>query len=121
MPVLTWRGADDWRAEQATVRSADGGFAARGVQLGVLPLPYPVDYRLDTGPAWRTRTLDVAASGEGWERSIHLARAADGGWTCEATATGAVDLPGPGGDTGPFAAAEDCDLGLSPLTNTMPI
>jgi hypothetical protein len=121
MPVLTWRGTDDWRAEQARVRCDDDGFTARGVQLGVVPLPYRVDYLLETGPAWRTRTLDVAASGEGWERTVRLAREVDGGWTCEATGTGVVDLPAPGGDSGPLEAAEDCDLGLSPLTNTMPI
>jgi hypothetical protein len=32
-----------------------------------------------------------------------------------------VKLPDPGGDMGPLKGALDCDLGLSPLTNLMPI
>ena len=121
MPVLTWTGTDDWRAEQAAVQLEEGRFSARGVQLGVLPLPYRLDYVLETGPNWRTRTLELAAAGDGWQRTLHLARAEDGGWTAEATGAGVVDLPAPGGGTAALEEAMDCDLGLSPLTNTMPI
>ena len=121
MPVLTWTGTDDWRAEQATVRLEEGRLAARGVQLGVVPLPYRLDYVLETGPDWRTRTLEVAAAGDGWQRTLHLTRAEDGGWTAGTTGSGVVDLPSPGGSTGALQEAVDCDLGLSPLTNTMPI
>ena len=32
-----------------------------------------------------------------------------------------MDLPSAGGDTAPLTGALDCDLGLSPLTNTMPV
>lgn len=34
---------------------------------------------------------------------------------------GDLDLFDAGGDPGPLAGALDCDLGLSPLTNTMPV
>jgi hypothetical protein len=121
MTVLTWAGTDQWRAESAAVRRAADGFTARGVQLGVDPLPYRVDYQLATAGGWVTRTLEVTAAGDGWERTLHLARDAHGQWTCEATARGNVPLPRPGGDAAALTGALDCDLGLSPLTNSMPI
>jgi hypothetical protein len=34
---------------------------------------------------------------------------------------GVLDRPAPGGDLALVAGALDCDLGLSPLTNTMPV
>jgi hypothetical protein len=40
------------------------------------------------------------------------------GWV---TRAGQVDLPAPGGGTAALGDALDCDLGLSPLSNTMPI
>jgi hypothetical protein len=38
-----------------------------------------------------------------------------------ADGAGDVALPPPGGDPAAFRGALDCDLGLSPLTNTMPV
>src|SRR3954471_5547382 len=98
MTVLTWAGTDQWRAESAAVRRAADGLTAQGVQLGVDPLPYRVDYHLDTAGGWVTRRLDVTAAGDGWQRTLHLSRDVHGGWTCEATARGEVSLPEPGGD-----------------------
>ena len=46
--VLVWSGTDRWRAESAEVHPEGDSFSARGVQLGVDPLPYRVDYQLDT-------------------------------------------------------------------------
>ncbi len=48
---------------------------------------------------------------------------ADGGgsWLLEAHADGEPDLPAPGGDAASLAGALDCDVGLSPVTNLMPI
>ena len=91
--VLTWAGTDQWRAESARVHHVGEAFIADGVQLGVEPLPYRVDYRLDTGGGWVTRTLDVSAGGAGWQRSVHLARDPDGRWTCDANARGHVTCP----------------------------
>jgi uncharacterized protein len=119
---LTWAGTDAWRAESAHLRTrADGSVVATGVQLGVDPLPYRLDYRLDLRADWVTRRLEVTAVGEGWERSARLARDDDGGWTYRQTAAGTPDLPDPGCDPGGLTEALDCDLGLSPLTNTMPV
>jgi uncharacterized protein len=119
--VLTWAGTDQWRSEFAAVRRAADGFTARGVQLGIDPLPYRVDYHLETTAGWVTRRLEVTAAGDGWQRTLHLTHDGHGQWTCEATARGDVPLPRPGGDAAALAGALDCDLGLSPLTNTMPI
>ena len=123
MPLtqLTWAGTDDWRAEQAHVRTDGDRLTASGVQLGVVPVPYRLDYRLGTAGRWVTRSLDVDVVGAGWRRSAHLARDDAGRWTYRAQAEGTVDLPGTGCDAGPLHGALDCDLGLSPLTNTMPI
>jgi hypothetical protein len=104
-----WAGTDEWRAESADVRPRADGFAATGVQLGITPGPYRLDYALETTAGWRTRTLRVTAAGDGWQRSLHLERGPDGRWSAD------------DGDHPELAGAEDCDLGLSPLTNTMPI
>jgi hypothetical protein len=121
MTLLIWAGTDEWQAESAEIHPAENHFAAHGVQLGASPLPYRLDYRLETVAGWVTGTFDVAVAGDGWRRSLHLARDAGGGWTCEAEAEGDPGLPPPGCDPGLLAAALDCDLGRSPLTNTMPV
>jgi hypothetical protein len=48
-------------AEAADVSMKQGQFAATGVKLGVGPVPYRVDYVLDTTAAWVTRTLQITA------------------------------------------------------------
>jgi uncharacterized protein len=119
---LTWAGSDAWRAESAYVRRRpDGSVVVTGVQLGVVPLPYRLDYRLAVRPDQVTDELEVTALGAGWRRSARLTRDGDGRWTYRATASGDVDLPEPGGDVAALDGALDCDLGLSPMTNTMPI
>jgi hypothetical protein len=109
VPVLMWAGTDEWRAETAEVRLHADRLTATGVQLGLTPEPYRLDYVLDTAAAWVTRTLRVTAAGDGWRRTLHLTRDADGRWSSD------------DGDLPALTGAADCDLGLSPLTNTMPI
>src|SRR3954465_3843694 len=93
VPVLIWAGTDEWRAETAHVRPAEGRFTATGVQVGIGPVPYRVDYALDTTAAWTTHTLQVTAAGDDWRRSLHLMRDSSGRWTCRAEDAGQVDLP----------------------------
>jgi uncharacterized protein len=112
---------DDWRAEVAAVELAPEGIRASGTQLGVDPITYRLDYRLEAPQDFITRRLEVECTGEGWWRCLTLSHGGDGGWTCDAEAEGEVDLPRPGGDADGLAGALDCDLGFSPLTNTMPI
>jgi hypothetical protein len=121
MPMLMWAGTDEWRAEAAHVQPEEGRFSATGVQVGISPVPYRLDYILDTTAGWVTGTLQVTAEGDGWRRSLQLTRDQHGRWTSQASGAGQVDLPIPGGDTAALDDAVDCDLGLSPLSNTMPI
>ena len=120
--VVVWSGLDGWRAELAEVELEDDGLRATGTQIGIEPVPYRADYRLDaTAPGSVTRSLRVEVTGEGWERRLRLERAEDREWTIEVGGSGAVDLPAPGGDGELVAEALDCDLAFSPLTNAMPV
>jgi hypothetical protein len=125
--AVIWSGEDedqdgDWHVEFARVELCERGLRANGVQLGAVPVPYRLDYRLDaTGDGFVTRSLWVESAGEGWNRRLRLERAEDGQWTIEADRDGQADMPEPGGDSESLAGALDCDLGLSPLTNAMPV
>jgi hypothetical protein len=102
--LLIWRGLEEWLAECGTVALGADELHARGVQLGVDPEPYRLDYELETGPAFVTRRLRLTATGAGWTRELDLRRDPGGAWS----------EPGLDG-------ALDCDLALSPLTNFMPV
>jgi hypothetical protein len=119
--LLIWSGLDAWRVEVARVELSAGGIHASGTQIGLDPVPYRLDYRLAAPERFVTGRLDVEAAGSGWRRWLELRRDADGGWDCEAGGEGRVDLPSAGGDVESLRGALDCDLGLSPLTNTMPV
>jgi hypothetical protein len=115
-----WAGG--WRAEIAQVDLDHGSLRASGTQLGADPLPYRLDYRLDaSAEGYVTRSLRIAAAGEGWERRLLLERDPGGKWTAEAGSEGELNLPAPGGEVSGLGEALDCDLGFSPLTNTMPM
>ena len=59
--------------------------------------------------------------GDGWSRRLDLRRTKAGKWSVRAAEKGFLALPGPGGSVADFSDALDCDLGLSPLTNSMPV
>jgi uncharacterized protein len=82
---------------------------------------YRLDYRLEAPDGFITRRLELECAGEGWWRGLTLAHDGGGSWSCEAEAEGDVDLLAPGGHAESLSGALDCDLGFSPLTNTMPI
>jgi hypothetical protein len=120
--TIVWEGTDAWRAEVAVVDPGVDRVRARGTQLGVDPLPYRVEYELDTTAGWKTHRLQVRSSGAGWSREIDLRHDGAGRWRCDASGTG--DAPGlgePGGDVALLRGAIDCDLAGSPLTNLMPV
>jgi uncharacterized protein len=108
MRALVWRGVEEWLAEHAQIDLHDDGVLATGVQLGVEPEPYLVEYRLDAPNDWITRRLELEASGAGWRRSLTLEHDGAGRWTADGERVTAVD------------GALDCDLAFSPLTNLMP-
>jgi hypothetical protein len=119
--ALAWAKEEPAGAEFALATRTRRRLRAVGVAVHAHPRPYRLDYRLETAPGFATARLRVVARGAGWRRELVLARAPAGAWTIAAHAAGAVDLPPPGGAAAALAGAIDCDLGLSPLTNTLPV
>jgi hypothetical protein len=119
--LLIWTGLDEWRVEAATVDLTENGVVATGVQLGLDPTPYRLDYELDAAHWFMTRRLRVEARGAAWSRALTLERDEGGAWHAEQHAEGTVDLSSQESDLDGLDDALDCDLGLSPLTNLMPI
>jgi uncharacterized protein len=109
MRALAWTGLEEWLAEHAQIDLGDDGVLATGVQLGVEPEPYLVEYRLDAPVDWITRRLEIEASGAGWRRRLSLEHDGSGRWTVDGERLADVD------------GALDCDLAFSPLTNLMPV
>jgi hypothetical protein len=107
--LALWRGTDEWRAEAAWVQMEDDRLSAHGTQLGSTPESYRLDYSLRTGPEFVTDTLELSLLMGGALRRRLLARRPDGSWTVD-------NEPVPDAE-----GALDCDLGLCPLTNTMPV
>jgi hypothetical protein len=95
--------------------------SAEGVAIAAGPIPYRLDYTLETVAGYVTSRLYVTTRGEGWRRTLDLRRDSSGVWTATVDEHGTVHLPAPGGDPTTFTKALDCDLGLSPVTNLMPI
>ncbi|MBW5486239.1 putative glycolipid-binding domain-containing protein [Streptomyces bambusae] len=102
-----------------------GGLRARGRAVGTEPAPYWISYTLETDEDFVTRRLHVTAEDADGARELDLRRSGSGSGS---GSEGGADLAGgaarwtadgeplPGLD-----AALDCDLGLCPLTNTMPV
>jgi hypothetical protein len=118
---VAWVKEDPFGIEFAEVNLCARHLNARGVAVARGPILYRLDYTLETGPEFVTSRLHVVSRGEGWRRAIDLQRDDRGVWTLDVEENGTVDLPAPGGDPAAFAGALDCDLGLSPLTNLMPV
>jgi uncharacterized protein len=119
--TVIWRGLDGFRAEYCDVSLYADRLLARGIQIGVDPQPYRVQYALDTASGFDTARLTVDAQGEGWSRRLDLIRDSRAGWHVTADGQGTDELPDPGCEPADIAEARDCDLGFSPLTNSMPV
>jgi hypothetical protein len=116
-----WRGADDARrVDSAETELGPDWLLARGES--VTPA-YALTWSLTTVSGWVTETLRVNVDGGTWSRSLTLGRDDSGGWSAEAGADGAGPERPPGlvDDAYVLTGALDCDLGLCPFTNTMPI
>lgn len=118
--LLTWVGVDDpGRLDLASVELGAASMRAVG---GARAQHFSSSWELDVADGWVARALRVTTRGLGWARSVDLTRSSAGEWRADATARGGVALPPPGlADPGRLDGAVDCDLGLCPLTNTMPI
>jgi hypothetical protein len=119
--MRVWAKDQPFGAELAELRIGGGTLSASGVALGIDPTPYRLEYQLTTTAGYVTEHLAVRVQGDGWRRALNLERATSGAWSCTTEARGELDRPAPGGDLGSVAGALDCDLGLSPLTNSMPV
>jgi hypothetical protein len=119
--VAVWRGLDAWRAEYVDVWLYADRLLARGIQIGIEPEPYRLQYALDTTPPFTTARLTADTAGAGWSRRLDLTRDPDGGWHLSADEAGSSELAGPGGDPADLAGAVDCDLGFSALFNSLPV
>jgi uncharacterized protein len=118
--LLAWWGPDPPRIDVAHLRLAEDRLGAHGTSTTDT---YALSYRLVTGASWVTRRLDVRVDGDGWWRALSLRRADDGTWTTRHVGsgddTGSVDEPEV--TRADLRDALDCDLGLCPVTNTMPV
>ena len=113
--LLSWRGPDPERFDSASVTLGPSSLRALGSSMTA---SYALDYRLETGRDWITTELDVRARGDGWWSSLLLRRSAGGEWSAVWNGEGMGLLPTELPD---LDSAQDCDLSLCPLTNTMPI
>jgi hypothetical protein len=119
--ALAWRKDDPYGTEFADVALWDDHLSAVGVAIGSDPIPYRLDYALETGARFVTEHANVITRGDGWSRELDLVRADGGNWKADVRSEGRVELPAPGGDLSSFTDALDIDLGLSPLFNSMPV
>ena len=94
---------------------------ASGIAIGSAPVAYRLEYQLETLDEFITSGLVVTTKGQGWSRHLVLRRSPLGAWAIRTEMNGFLSLPDPGGDEAAISEALDCDLGLSPLTNTMPV
>ena len=105
---IVWVKEDPRGAEWADVDLGRGRLTATGIAIGSEPEGYRLDYKLETLGNYVTSGLLVVARGRGWRRKLDLRRLRSGRWTGT-------------GDLSAVAGALDCDLALSPLTNSMPV
>ncbi|MEU6257226.1 putative glycolipid-binding domain-containing protein [Streptomyces sp. NPDC047043] len=107
--AVTWEVFESRGFETAWVELGEGVLRARGRAVGIVPEPYWVSYELETSERFVTRRLRVTAETEAGVRSLDLRHDGHGRWTADGERLPGVDR------------ALDCDLGLCPLTNTMPV
>jgi uncharacterized protein len=119
--AIAWIKDDPFGVEFAEVQLGPERLAAKGVGIGISPVPYRLDYQLETKGGFVTSRLLVTSSGQGWRRALDLRQGKAGVWEVLAEQEGQADLPSGGGDPTALEDAVDCDLGLSPVTNLMPV
>ena len=120
--TYTWQHVDNPSIQnEARVQFHRTGLTASGTQVGE---GYEATWELSAVENWVTQNVEVNVVGDGWERHLELTRTEDGEWTSTTKESGTQPngLPSPGiVQPADLETALDCDLGLCPLTNTMPI
>ena len=110
--AFVWRTLEIEGLELARVEIDGTRLRATGRAIRAEPEPYVLTYELETAGSFVTTRLSAVAELGGGTKTLDLVRREDGVWT----ANGQEAVSGGGLD-----GSLDCDLGLSPLTNTMPI
>jgi hypothetical protein len=121
MRSIAWVKTAGTGLEFAEVELDEKRMRATGVAIGGDPLPYRLDYTFNSRAHFITKWIALEVRGQGWRRSLHLRRDKAGEWDAEWESHGEALLPPPTGDMNAVRGALDCDLALSPLTNTMPV
>lgn len=107
--VITWEVSKSKGFETAWIELRGDALRAHGRAVGTAPEPYWISYALDTSDGFVTRRLLVEAATAHGTRVLDLRHDGEGHWTMNGDRIPQVD------------GALDCDLGLCPLTNTMPV
>lgn len=108
--LLLWEieETDGFDGAWATLDGTGRTLEAAGQAAGQRPEAYTLTYAFESDPDWITRRMHVDARTTLGRRQLELRRT-PAGWTVD-------------GEPRPdLADALDCDLGLCPLTNTMPV
>jgi hypothetical protein len=98
--AITWVKEGQFGLEFADIELEPHRLTAHGVAIGVAPVVYRLDYKLETLDDFVTSLLLVTARGNGWSRRLHLSRLGSGGWRVRASEQGQVDLASAGGEAG---------------------
>lgn len=106
--VVTWSIIPNTGLETSWIELSGSRLVARGRALGRKPVTYWLDYELETGAEFVTHVLRVKVEVGNETRRLELSREG------EIWAANGEKIP-------ELTGALDCDLGLCPLTNTMPI
>ncbi len=118
---IAWVKDEGLGIEFAEVGLSERRMKATGVSIGTSPMPYRLDYRFESRSRFITKSIEVVSRGQGWSRSLVLTRDKLGEWDATWESHGEALLPPPTADMKKLNEALDCDLALSPLTNTMPV
>ena len=118
---MGWAKADAYGIELVDVRLERHRLSGRGVGIAVRPVLFHLEYELDTGPDFVTSRLAATTRGSGWRRSLELVRGRDARWRATYETNGVAPFEPPTAELKSFSGALDCDLQMSPLTNSMPV
>ena len=107
--VLVWSPVGSPGAEYCEVARLRSGWRVRGSVIAVArDQPLRVAYRLTCASDWRTRTVQIDMDLAGERRALRLT-ARDGVWQTSM------------GERADLRGCVDVDLGVTPMTNTLPI
>ncbi len=108
---VMWLSVEDGLSlEKARMERRPGGATLSGTVLAAEGgLPLRVDYTVTCDESWRTVAATATQSFDGKRRTVRLAHDGDGAWTLDGRPAPSLD------------GCIDVDLGVSPITNALPV